>query len=151
MTINNVTKGLVASLFAAGVLAGATVNAQAQSGNLACSCTGLACGNGAVGGNQGDIFTGLSQSTVNTYFTPNPNTGWTCVPPAAIRSGPGGPLGCFCQYYCGNGGIGANPNTFDLHLNQTRVNTYYGGGHAGNQTGWLCGNYRGSFSARHKR
>jgi hypothetical protein len=149
MTINNVVKGFAASLFAVGVLVGATVHAQAQSGNLACSCTSSGCGNGGIGGNNGDIFTGLSQATVNKYF--GPNTGWTCVAPAAIRSGPGGPLGCFCQYYCGNGGIGANPNTFDLHLTQARVNTYYGGGHPGNQTGWLCGTYRGSFSARHKR
>jgi hypothetical protein len=117
--------------------------ALAGGGNLACSCTGIACGNNAIGGDQGDIFTGLSAQTVSELFTSNPNTGWTCVEPANIR-GEGGPKGCYCANYCGNGGIGADPNYFDLGLSQEKIDKYYGGGAQGNQTGWLCGNYRGS-------
>ena len=135
---------VLATCFAA--LLFVTGAALAQSANEACSCTGNGCGNGAVGGDQGDIFTGVSPANVKQYFTPNPNTGWTCVVPAKIR-GTGGPLGCFCAQYCGNGGIGANPNYFDLGLSQSTVNSSYGGGKPGNKTGWLCGNYRGTFSA----
>ncbi len=72
----------------------------ALAGDLACVCTGLACGNG-------------------------------------------GPLGCFCKSYCGNGGIGADPNFFDLGLDDKTVSSSYGGGKAGNKTGWLCGDWRG--------
>ncbi|NET65740.1 MAG: hypothetical protein F6K63_15635 [Moorea sp. SIO1G6] len=112
-------------------------------GDYACSCTGFACGNNAIGGDQGDIFDNLSANTVETLFTTNPNTGWTCVIPAAIR-GSGGPEGCYCEGYCGNGGIGADPNFFDLGLSQETVANLYGGGQPGNRTGWLCGSYRGS-------
>jgi len=115
----------------------------AAADNMACSCTASACGNNAIGGNQGDIFSGLSQTTVNELFLTNPNTGWTCVVPKKIR-GSGGPLGCFCAGYCGNGGIGADPNYFDLGLSQDKVNKLYGGGKPGNRTGWLCGKYRGT-------
>ena len=112
--------------------------------DMACSCTAGACGNDAVGGDQGDIFNDLSQATVNNSFKTNPNTGWTCVVPKKTR-GTGGPLGCFCAGYCGNGGIGADPDYFDLGLNQDTINKNYGGGKAGNKTGWLCGNYRGTY------
>jgi hypothetical protein len=129
------------------VLALAAGAAVAQ--NQDCSCTGISptatgCGNNAIGGDQGDIFTNITPADVAKYFTANPNTGWTCLVPSKTR-GKGGPLGCFCQKYCGNGGIGANPGTFDLGLNQAKINQGYGGGKAGNPTGWLCGNYRGSF------
>jgi hypothetical protein len=116
--------------------------AIAQSAPEGCSCTAAGCGNGGVGGDQGDIFTGVPSADVNQYF--GPNTGWTCVVPKAVR-GSGGPLGCFCAGYCGNGGIGADPNTFDLGLTQATVDSSYGGGKAGNKTGWLCGNYRGTW------
>lgn len=119
--------------------------AFAQTKNEDCSCTGAACGNGAVGGNQGDIFVNITPANVQKYFTGNPNTGWTCVVPAKVN-GSGGPLGCFCKGYCGNGGIGANPNTFNLGLSQATIDAQYGGGKAGNKTGWLCGTYRGSFN-----
>lgn len=109
-----------------------------------CVCTGSACGNDAIGGDQGDIFTKVSPAEVKDSFQTNPNTGWTCVVPAETR-GSGGPLGCYCQDYCGNGGIGADPNYIDLGLSQATVDANYGGGEAGNQTGWLCGTYRGSF------
>ena len=109
-----------------------------------CACTGSACGNNAIGGNQGDIFTNVSHTNVQQKFQTNPNTGWTCVVPAKTR-GTGGPLGCYCKGYCGNGGIGADPNYFDLGLSQATVNGSYGGGKAGNKTGWLCGSSRGDF------
>ena len=117
--------------------------ALAEGGNMVCSCTASACGNNAIGGNQGDIFTGLSSWIVATKFMTNPNTGWTCVEPAKVR-GTNGPKGCYCANYCGNGGIGADPNYFDLGLSQERIDQYYGGGAAGNRTGWLCGNSRGT-------
>lgn len=122
----------------------AAVPASAD-GNMACSCTATACGNNAVGGDQGDIFTGLSEETVKTKFQTNPDTGWTCVVPAKIR-GEGGPKGCFCAKLCGNGGVGADPNFFDLGLTQEEIDEDYGGGGPGNPTGWLCGNYRGTIS-----
>jgi hypothetical protein len=124
------------------LLSGGAVFAQ---DNQACVCTAAACGNNAIGGNQGDIFTGLTSATVQKYFTTNPDTGWTCFVPAKIR-GTGGPLGCYCANYCGNGGIGADPNYIDLGLSQDTVNSSYGGGKPGNPTGWLCGTYRGTFS-----
>jgi hypothetical protein len=115
--------------------------------NEDCSCTGLpggvGCGNGGIGGNPGDIFVNITPANVQKYFT-NANTGWTCVVPAKTN-GSGGPMGCFCQTLCGNGGIGANASTFNLGLTQTQINQYYGGGQAGNKTGWLCGTYRGTF------
>ena len=113
---------------------------------MSCICTGGAwasCGNGAIGGAQGDLFVNLSPATAGTRFKANPNTGWTCVVPAATR-GAGGPLGCYCKGLCGNGGVGADPNYFDLGLSQDRVNAGYGGGKPGNRTGWLCGKYRGT-------
>jgi hypothetical protein len=110
----------------------------------ACVCTGSACGNGSIGAYQGDIFTNVSLSQVQQSFQANPNTGWTCVVPAAVR-GSGGPMGCYCAGYCGNGGIGADPNYFDLGLSKPTVDASYGGGKAGNRTGWLCGSWRGSF------
>jgi len=50
---------------------------------------------------------------------------------------------------CGNGGvgIGADPNTFDLGLTQSTIDSKYGGGKPGNKTGWLCGSYRGVWNA----
>lgn len=127
--------------------------AFAASPNEDCSCTGVSvqpsagCGNGGIGGAQGDIFTNVPPATVQSSF--GPNTGWTCVVPSLVR-GQGGPLGCFCANLCGNGGIGADPNTFDLGLSQSSVNSSYGGGQAGNKTGWLCGNYRGNWSTAKK-
>lgn len=127
--------------FAAIVLAG---TAGAQTSLEGCSCTASACGNGGIGGNQGDIFTGVPPADVAKYF--GPNTGWTCVAPRLVR-GSGGPKGCFCADYCGNGGIGADPKTFDLGLSQETIDSKYGGGKPGNRTGWLCGNYRGVWSS----
>ncbi|HYG62925.1 MAG TPA: hypothetical protein VEL74_10115 [Thermoanaerobaculia bacterium] len=118
--------------------------ALAQGSNMDCSCTAAGCGNGGVGGDQGDIFINVPPAEVKQYF--GPNTGWTCVVPSLVR-GSGGPLGCFCAGYCGNGGIGADPNTFDLGLSQDTINSSYGGGKPGNKTGWLCGDYRGSWNA----
>ncbi len=123
-----------------------TVGTAYAEGELSCSCTASACGNGAVGGDQGDIFTEISIEDAGLFFTPNSDTGWTCVVPAATR-GSAGPQGCYCQNYCGNGGIGADPNYFDLDLTQEEINSLYGGGEAGNSTGWLCGNWRGDFQA----
>jgi hypothetical protein len=131
------------------LLAASAASAQNQD----CSCTGvqvnpaLGCGNGGIGGNQGDIFTAVTPADVQQFF--GAGTGWTCVVPKAVWSS-GGPLGCFCAGYCGNGGMGANPNTFSLGLTQTNVTASYGGGQAGNKTGWLCGSYRGAWSTAKK-
>lgn len=111
---------------------------------VTCICTGAACGNNAVGGDKGDIFSNIAAATAKAKFQTNASTGWTCVVPAKTR-GTGGPLGCFCKGSCGNGGIGADPNYFDIGLTQDTVNKSYGGGKAGNKTGWLCGNYRGEY------
>jgi len=106
-----------------------------------CSCTGSTCGSNAIGGDQGDIYTGVSALDVQQNFITNLNTGWTCVVPALVR-GSAGPKACFCEGVCGAGGIGADPNFFDLGLSEATVASSYGGGTPGNSTGWLCGNYR---------
>ncbi len=113
-----------------------------KSGNLACVCTGSGCGNGAIGGNYGDVFTKVSSSYAKAKFTPHSSTGWTCAVPSKT-SGSGGPLACYCKGYCGNGGIGADPKTLRLGISQSSLTDYYGGGKKGNRTGWVCGNYRG--------
>lgn len=112
------------------------------SGNMACACTGSACGSGGIGGNQGDVFSHISPAKVKSKF--ESGSGWTCAVPSKI-SGSNGPLACFCNGYCGNGGIGANPKTFRLGVSESSLNEYYGGGKKGNPTGWVCGNYRGKF------
>jgi hypothetical protein len=113
-----------------------------------CSCTGIGdsflCGNDAIGGDGGDIFYIVIPGDVDKYFQTNPDTGWTCDVPSAVR-GEGGPLGCFCPDTCGNLGTGGDANAVDLGLTQTDVDTDYGGGQPDNRTGWICGNYRGSF------
>jgi hypothetical protein len=113
--------------------------------DYACVCTGTACGAGAIGGDQGDIWMRISLSQVMTAFTPNISTGWTCFIPVSVR-GMGGPLGCYCNTSCGSGGIGGDPDYIDLGKTQTDVNSSYGGGMSGNQTGWLCGIYRGDWN-----
>lgn len=118
--------------------------AQASEGELYCVCTGTACGNNAIGGDRGDIFGQLTAKVVEDKFYSTGNTGWTCMEPAKVR-GSGGPKGCFCgDQPCGNGGVGADPLFIDLGLSEQKVANSYGGGNAGNRTGWLCGNYRGT-------
>lgn len=123
---------------------------QAALPPFACSCTGIddsfLCGNDAIGGDGGDIFYIVIPGDVDKYFQTNPNTGWTCEVPSAVRN-EGGPLGCFCPDTCGNLGIGGDAYALDLGLTQTDVDNDYGGGQPGNSTGWICGNYRGSFIA----
>lgn len=124
---------------------GKCVKSTDQEGKMACVCTASACGNNAIGGNRGDIFTNVSEAAVKQSFQTNPDTGWTCFKPEKVR-GSGGPEGCFCKDYCGNGGVGANPNFIDLGLSSSTVSSDYGGGNPGNRTGWLCGAYRGKFN-----
>ena len=123
---------------------------QAALPPFACSCTGIGdsflCGNEAIGGDGGDIFYIVIPGDVDKYFKTNPNTGWTCEVPSAVRN-EGGPLGCFCPDTCGNLGIGGDAYALDLGLTQADVDNDYGGGQPGNRTGWICGNYRGSFNA----
>ncbi|HTQ81384.1 MAG TPA: hypothetical protein VMM92_15405 [Thermoanaerobaculia bacterium] len=135
---------VVTSLTASAVLA-QTAQPAKPAANESCSCTASACGNNAIGGAQGDIFVQITPANVKKYFVTNPNTGWTCTVPSRTL-GEGGPLGCFCAGYCGNGGVGADPKTFSLGLNQDTIKKQYGGGAPGNPTGWLCGNYRGVFN-----
>jgi hypothetical protein len=137
----------IRTLLLAGLVILSTTGAVfAQDTNNDCSCTATpyGCGNGGIGGNTGDIFVNVPPADVKQYF--GSGTGWTCVVPSLVR-GSGGPLGCFCAGYCGNGGIGADPNTFDLGLSQATIDKSYGGGQSGNKTGWLCGSYRGSWDA----
>ncbi len=130
------------ALGALGMLAGPS--AKAEEGALYCVCTGSACGNNAIGGDQGDIFGGLSPEAVNNKFYSTGNTGWTCMVPAQVR-GSGGPQGCYCgDQPCGNGGVGGNPLFIDLGVSHEKVVANYGGGEKGNRTGWLCGPYRGT-------
>lgn len=142
LTLHTIKRFFSVLIAAAAICFAGQVSADAT---MACSCTASACGNNAVGGDQGDVFSGLSPTTVDEMFLTNPNTGWTCVVPAKVR-GSGGPLACFCAGYCGNGGIGADPNYFDLGLSPSTVSSSYGGGKPGNKTGWLCGNYRGTIN-----
>jgi len=140
-SLQRLTFPLAALLFFAGFL----FEQQAlAAGNVTCVCTATACGNNAIGGNQGDVFVNVSPDQASQYFQTNPNTGWTCLAPAKTR-GAAGPQGCFCKGSCGNGGIGADPNYIDLGLSPDTVAKSYGGGAAGNKTGWLCGSYRGDF------
>lgn len=115
---------------------------------FACSCTGtegsFLCGNDAIGGNGGDIFYIVIPGDVDKHFKTNPDTGWTCEVPAMVR-GTDGPMACFCPDTCGNLGTGGNANYFDLGLTQTDVDSDYGGGQPDNRTGWICGDFRGSF------
>lgn len=119
-------------------------SAQADKGELYCVCTGSACGNNAIGGNQGDIFGQLTAKVVDDKFYSTGNTGWTCLLPEKLR-GSGGPQGCYCgDRPCGNGGTGGDPLFIDLGLSESDVAKNYGGGKKGNRTGWLCGPYRGT-------
>ena len=133
---------LAFSVLALGLLTGPS--AKANEGALYCVCTGNACGNNAVGGNQGDIFGQLTAEVVEDKFYSTGDTGWTCLVPAKVR-GSGGPKGCYCgDQPCGNGGIGGDPLFIDLGLSESEVANKYGGGKKGNKTGWLCGPYRGT-------
>ena len=129
------------ALFTLGLVAGPSANAA--SGSLYCVCTGDACGNNAIGGNQGDIFGELTAKVVNEKFYSTGKTGWTCMVPKKVR-GNGGSMGCYCAGSCGDGGIGANSLFIDLGLSKQKVDQDYGGGKKGNRTGWLCGPYRGT-------
>lgn len=140
--------GMVFSWAGMGIAIAEPLNKAAQknneSGLMNCSCTESSCGRNAIGGDQGDVFTNIAPGNVKARFQTNPTTGWTCVAPAMTR-GVGGPKACFCKGSCGSGGVGADPNYFDLGLSPEIVAQSYGGGIPGNQTGWLCGNYRGDF------
>lgn len=123
--------------------------AQAQA-KLNCVCLEANCGKGGTEGVQGDIFADVEPDAVKSAFKPKPKTGWACVvPPKA--SGSGGPKGCFCQGKTATVGCGADEavpaigglrNEFGLGLSPEEIDKNYGGGKAGNKTGWLCGNVR---------
>ncbi len=117
-----------------------------KAGSMTCVCTGWACGNDAIGGAQGDIIIGVSEAEVKQSYLTNPDTGWTCFKPNKII-GSGGPNACFCKANCGNGGTVGGHNTIHLGLSDTKVVSSYGGGEAGNRTGWLCGDYGGPASS----
>ncbi len=111
----------------------------------ACVCTASACGGGAIGGDQGDVMTDISDDAVAKSFKPNPTSGWTCLVPTLIQKGTTGTLACFCATSCGNGGIGGDAGLIHTGLEQADVDKSYGGGKPDNATGWLCGKDRGGY------
>lgn len=139
-------KHALVSLFVGLSVVAAPIGAIAQKVVLKmhCSCAELGCGRYPITGGSGDIFTNVSTENVKTKFQAAGNTGWNCVVPA-VTNGSGGPKACFCKGYCGGGGVGGDPNSFNLGLSPDIVAHSYGGGKPGNQTGWLCGDYRGDF------
>lgn len=104
-----------------------------------CVCASQYCGNNAVGGQQGDVWYGVTpEAAKNDFGMGRGDTGWNCNPP--MVRGSGGPMGCYCagMFGCGNGGIGGNLGWVDLGLSQAEVDQSYGGGMPGNRTGWVC-------------
>ena len=109
-----------------------------------CVCIGInqggGCGNGAIGGDNGGVKTGLSTATVIASYGPDrtgaTTTGWACRPE--------GTNSCVCIGInqgggCGNGAIGGNNGTVKTGLSTATVIASYGPDRTGTaRTGWKC-------------
>ena len=108
-----------------------------------CVCTSNGCGGGAIGGDQGDVFTDVSDTAIGVNFKPTDSTGWTCLAAKLTAIGGDGSMACYCADGCGSGGTNSDKGDIHLKLTKADVDKSYGGGAQGNATGWLCGVDRG--------
>jgi len=109
-----------------------------------CVCIGVneggGCGNGAVGGDNGNVKTGLSTATVIASYGPDrvgaTRTGWACRPE--------GTNSCVCIGFnegggCGNGAVGGDNGNVKTGLSTATVIASYGPDRTGTKrTGWKC-------------
>jgi len=64
----------------------------------------------------------------------------TAIAAAAPATAQAESYSCYCEGYCGNGAIGANPDTLRTSASDSTLEDYYGltsSGHS-DQTGWTC-------------
>jgi len=109
-----------------------------------CVCIGIneggGCGNGAIGGNNGQINTGISTATVLASYGPDrtsaTRTGWACRTT--------GTNSCVCIGInegggCGNGAVGGNNGQIRTGITTASVLASYGPDRTGaTRTGWKC-------------
>lgn len=101
-----------------------------------CVCVGSTCGNSAVGGNHGQVVTGLSTPNVVASYGPDrigsEITGWACRPT--------GTNSCVCVgSTCGNNAAGGAHGQVVSGLSTSTVIASYGPDRIGSEiTGWKC-------------
>jgi hypothetical protein len=109
-----------------------------------CVCIGInatdGCGNGAVGGSNGLVRTGLSTATVIASYGPDrtgsATTGWACRP---VGSNSCVCIGINATDGCGNGAIGGSNGVVKTGLSTATVIASYGPDRTGSaRTGWKC-------------
>ena len=109
---------------------------QALGAINSCVCVASSCGNGGIGGANGDIDNNLSTEVVLSDYRPDligaAATGWACRT-AGLHS-------CVCTLdACGNGAIGGVSGDLDTNIPIESVLTDYGPDRIGAQaTGWSC-------------
>jgi hypothetical protein len=103
---------------------------------LCCVCVAASCGNGAIGGANGDVDDNISTASVVADYGPDrigaQSTGWACRS-VGVNS-------CVCvAASCGNGAISGANGDVDDNISTTRVIDEYGPDRIGTQsTGWKC-------------
>jgi hypothetical protein len=110
-----------------------------------CVCVGRvaggACGNDAIGGSHGQVFTGLATDAVIGSYKPDrigpQASGWACLPEASNT--------CVCIGIptavgtCGNGAIGGSNGQIVTKVPTPIVIASYGPDRIGTEaTGWKC-------------
>jgi hypothetical protein len=108
-----------------------------------CTCVDATCGNGAMGGVQDDVQTGVSASDVVNLYGPDriaPRaTGWVCLPTASNIVECVGLTTVFGVYVCGNGARGGNGGDTVDNVSTADAVRLYGVGRVGSQsTGWAA-------------
>lgn len=110
--------------------------AQALVAANSCVCVAASCGNGAIGGANGEIDNGISTESVLSDYRPdfggNQASGWACRT-VGLNS-------CVCaSSSCGNGAIGGANGDIDTNISTASVLKDYGPDRIGaQQTGWKC-------------
>jgi len=64
----------------------------------------------------------------------------TTIAAATIPTAQAETYSCYCEGYCGNGGVGANPDTLMSSMDSSTLEDYFAltaSGHS-SQTGWTC-------------
>jgi len=109
-----------------------------------CVCIGIneggGCGNGAFGGNNGQVDSGVSMASVLANYGPDrvgaTRTGWACRP-TGLNS-------CVCIGInegggCGNGAFGGNNGQINTNISTASVIANYKPDRTGaTRTGWKC-------------
>jgi len=109
-----------------------------------CVCIGIneggGCGNGAIGGANGQVHTGINTASVLANYGPDrtgaTRTGWACRTAGTNR--------CVCIGInegggCGNGAIGGNNGQVKTGVTTASVLANYGPDRTGaTRTGWKC-------------